>query len=194
MQQSTGHSGRLLVSDFTTLVLKMTPTLAGLSTALGVAAAHLVGLGYEHCLAGLDAELDEAHLSPAQRLLNRQLAEAVYARVRDWAPVPERADTTAVPTTPLVEVTFAPPWRAAPSIYAIANSPERRTGNWRQFRPVLDPELCTRCWVCFVRCPEAAITLDAQDYPVVDYNVCKGCLLCVHECPTHALTAEKEVR
>jgi pyruvate ferredoxin oxidoreductase gamma subunit len=194
LQQSTGHSGRLLVSDFTALVLAMTHTLASLSTALGVAAAHLMGLAYDHCLAGLNAELDEAHLSPAQRLTNSQLAEAVYTRVRDWAPVHDRADTATMPATPLVEVTFEPPWRAAPSIYAIANSPERRTGHWRQFRPVLHPERCTRCWVCFVRCPEAAITLDAHDYPVVDYDVCKGCLLCVHECPTHAFTAEKEVR
>jgi pyruvate ferredoxin oxidoreductase gamma subunit len=194
IQHSTGHSGRFLVSDFTTLVLDSTHTLASLSTALGVAAAHLAGLDYEHCLAGLEAELEETHLSAEQRLSNRQLAEAVYARVHDWTPVQEGADTLTVPEIPLAEVTFEPPWRAAPSIYAIANSPERRTGNWRQFRPVLDPALCTRCWVCFVRCPEGAITLDAHDYPVVDYDVCKGCLLCVHECPTHAFSAAKEVR
>ena len=76
---------------------------------------------------------------------------------------------------PLVEVTFAPPAQAAPSIYAIANSPQRQTGSWRQFRPVLHREQCTRCWLCFVWCPEAAIALDADDYPVVDYTVCKGC-------------------
>ena len=81
-----------------------------------------------------------------------------------------------------------------PSIYSIGNSPERKTGNWRQFRPVLHSDLCTRCWICFVRCPEAAISLDANDYPMVDYDECKGCLLCVHECPTHAFTVEKEER
>jgi ferredoxin len=42
--------------------------------------------------------------------------------------------------------------------------------------------------------PEAAISLDRDDYPIIDYDVCKGCLLCVHECPTHALSAAKEVR
>ncbi len=52
----------------------------GMKTA-SIAAAHLVGLAYDHCLAGLDAELDEAHLSPAQRLVNRQRAEAVYTHV-----------------------------------------------------------------------------------------------------------------
>ncbi|ETX04729.1 MAG: hypothetical protein ETSY2_27140 [Candidatus Entotheonella gemina] len=74
----------------------------------------------------------------------------------------------------------------------MGNSPERRTGSWRQFRPVLQPEKCTRCWLCFVWCPEAAITLDHDEYPVVDYDVSKGCLLCAHECPTHAFSVEQE--
>ncbi|MCS6925674.1 MAG: 4Fe-4S binding protein [Candidatus Binatia bacterium] len=118
----------------------------------------------------------------------------MYAQASSWAPVREREDSRIAETAPLVEVTFDPPRLAGPSIYAVGNSPQRRTGNWRQFRPVLQVERCTRCWICFVRCPEAAISLDAQEYPVVDYDECKGCLLCVHECPTHAFTVEKEVR
>jgi 2-oxoacid:acceptor oxidoreductase delta subunit (pyruvate/2-ketoisovalerate family) len=80
------------------------------------------------------------------------------------------------------------------AFHDMTNSPERKTGSWRQFRPVLQRERCSRCWVCFVRCPEAAITLDPEDYAVVDYAGCKGCLVCVHECPTHAFTVVKEVR
>jgi 2-oxoacid:acceptor oxidoreductase delta subunit (pyruvate/2-ketoisovalerate family) len=122
------------------------------------------------------------------------LGPCAYALVRSWEPIQEDGRQAVVSATPLVEVPFDPPWRATPSIAAAANSPERHTGSWRQFRPVLHPEHCTRCWVCFVRCPEAAISLDRDDYPSIDYDVCKGCLLCVHECPTHALSAEKEVR
>jgi pyruvate ferredoxin oxidoreductase gamma subunit len=194
LRHTTSHSGRLLVTDCTALTLALTQTLAGLSTAMSIAAAHLVGLSLEDSLAGLHEELDEAQLNPVQRQANLRLAEATYALVRAWEPIQERRDAAGVPTTPLVEVLFDPPQRATPSIYALANSPERHTGSWRQFRPVLHPERCTRCWVCFVRCPEAAITLDPDDYPVVDYDVCKGCLLCVHECPTHAFSAEKEGR
>jgi pyruvate ferredoxin oxidoreductase gamma subunit len=194
LRHTTSHSGRLLVVDCTTLALALTQTLAGLSTAMGIAAAHLVGLPFEDTLAGLHEELDEAQLKPAQRQANLRLAEATYALVRSWEPIQERRGVAGVPTTPLVEVLFDPPQRATPSIYARANSPERHTGSWRQFRPVLHRERCTRCWVCFVRCPEAAITLDTDDYPIVDYDVCKGCLLCVHECPTHAFSAAKEVR
>ncbi len=188
------YEGRLIVADFTALVREHTRTLAGLSTALGVASAYLIGLSRDAALAGLEAELSGTHLEPAQYHTNVQLAAAVYARMQDWPRVPEPVCRAAQPEVPLVTMAFAPPAQAAPSIYVMANSPERKTGSWRQFRPVLEPERCTRCWVCFVRCPEAAIALDAAQYPVIDYDVCKGCLLCAHECPTHALRVEQEVR
>jgi len=58
LRHTTAHDGRLLVADFTTLALAWTQTLAGLSTALGVAAVHLVGLPLADSLAGLDEELN----------------------------------------------------------------------------------------------------------------------------------------
>jgi pyruvate ferredoxin oxidoreductase gamma subunit len=194
LQSLASSSSRLLVADFTSLVLQTTQTLASLSSALGVVATRLVGLTLADALVGLEEELATTHLAKQQMAANLQLAHAAYALANSWGPVQERADEISVPATVLAEVTFDPPHLAVPSIYAVGNSPERKTGNWRQFRPVLHPDLCTRCWICFVRCPEAAIALDANDYPVVDYDECKGCLLCVHECPTHAFTAEKEVR
>lgn len=186
-------TGPVLTVDFTTMALDATQSPASLSVALGVAAAHLVGISLADAQAGVEAELS-AHFSTAQQEKNTALAHAASARAEAWPAVQERLTSTASEGAALVDVVFDPPSVAAPSIYAIGNSPERKTGNWRQFRPVLHAELCTRCWICFVRCPEAAISLDAQDYPVVDYDECKGCLLCVHECPTHAFTTEKEVR
>lgn len=186
--------GRLLCADFTALALDATHTLASLSTALGVAAGRLLGLSLADCLAGLEDELGTAHLTPEQQAANIQLARTVCTDVQAWPSLQPGQDDAAGAAASLVEVSFAPPHLAAPSIYAVGNSPERRTGNWRQFRPVLDADKCTRCWICFVRCPEAAISLDAQEYPVVDYDTCKGCLLCVHECPTQAFSAEKEMR
>jgi pyruvate ferredoxin oxidoreductase gamma subunit len=186
------HGGRFLVVDYTSLVLDTTRTLASLSSALGVAAARLVGLTLADSLAGLEDELAQTHLTPAQRSLNVQLARTVYTAAHSWVPIQERSTAIEPSSVPLVEVTFVPPAQAAPSIYAVANSPQRKTGSWRQFRPVLRREQCSRCWLCFVWCPEAAITLDADNYPVVDYEVCKGCLLCAHECPTHAFEVEQE--
>jgi pyruvate ferredoxin oxidoreductase gamma subunit len=192
LQPMVTHGGRLLVADFTTTALSMTQTMASLSTALGIAAACLVRLSLADSLAGLDDELTPTHLPPSQQEANVRLARAVYTQVRAWAPVQERTTDPEAPAVPLVEVPFAPPAQATPSVYALANSPQRQTGSWRQFRPVLQREQCTRCWLCFVWCPEAAIALDADDYPVVDYTVCKGCLLCAHECPTQAFSIEKE--
>jgi pyruvate ferredoxin oxidoreductase gamma subunit len=190
-----GHAlaGQALIADFTTLAINTTQSLASLSVALGVAAARLIGLSLAEALVGVEDEL-AAHLSDTQRSQNTTLAQAAYVRAETWPVVQARLSAGPVASAPLADVTFDPPSLAAPSIYAIGNSPARKTGNWRQFRPVLHAELCTRCWICFVRCPEAAIALDAHDYPVVDYDECKGCLLCVHECPTHAFTAEKEER
>jgi pyruvate ferredoxin oxidoreductase gamma subunit len=153
-----------------------------------------VGLSLQESLAGLDAELTAAHLSLSQREANVHLAEAAYALVQPWAPVQEYTGAAPISYTPVIELAWAPATQAAPSVYAIANSPERQTGSWRQFRPVLQRERCSRCWVCFVRCPDAAITLDSANYPVVDLDACKGCLLCVHECPTHAFSIVRESR
>jgi pyruvate ferredoxin oxidoreductase gamma subunit len=188
----TPHGGRILTADFTTLALNMTQNLASLSTALGTAAASLIGLSLEALLAGLDQELGQSHLTASQQEANRELARAIYSQAHSWAQVQERPDDATMPAPELVQVAFVPPAQAAPSIFAVGNSPERHTGSWRQFRPVLHPEKCTRCWLCFVWCPEAAIALDADEYPVVDYDVCKGCLLCAHECPTHAFSVEQE--
>jgi pyruvate ferredoxin oxidoreductase gamma subunit len=194
LRSLAGSPCRLLVADFTALVLQTTQTLASLSSALGVVAVRLVGLTLADALVGLEDELATAHLAEQQMATNLQLAPVAYVVADAWAPVQEQPSEIPAPAQPLVTVTLDPPCVAVPSIYAVGNSPERKTGNWRQVRPVLHPELCTRCWICFVRCPEAAIALDAHDYPVVDYDECKGCLLCVHECPTHAFTAEKEAR
>ncbi len=185
------YHGRILTADFISPALEITQTLASLSTALGVVAAHLVGLTCEASLAGLEVEL--SHLSDAQREANRQLAWAMYAQTQSWEPIQANGHDTASLAPALVQVKFAPPSQAAPSIYAVSNSPQRHTGSWRQFRPVLQPEKCTRCWLCFVWCPEAAISLDQDEFPVVDYDVCKGCLLCAHECPTHAFRVEQEI-
>jgi pyruvate ferredoxin oxidoreductase gamma subunit len=184
---------RLLIADCTALAHQYTQSLVGLSTVLGVIAARLVGLTLDNVKKSLDLEL-ASHLSPSQRESNRALASATWAVVESWEPITEQEQFFAEETSRVVDVECDPPRLAAPSIYAVGNSPERKTGNWRQFRPVFHQDLCTRCWICFVRCPEAAITLDEQEYPQVNYEECKGCLLCVHECPTHAFTVEKEVR
>ena len=52
------------------------------------------------------------------------------------------------------------PSSPSPSVLHAGNAVARPTGSWRVERPVVDPDICTRCGLCFVRCPDGAIALD----------------------------------
>jgi 2-oxoacid:acceptor oxidoreductase delta subunit (pyruvate/2-ketoisovalerate family) len=101
--------------------------------------------------------------------------------------VPREADTVA-------GVEHAHPVLAAPSVLDVGNAIQRQTGAWRVERPLIDRNVCTRCGLCFVECPDGAISLDEEGYPVVDYDHCKGCMICRHLCPLHAIEHEQETR
>lgn len=66
------------------------------------------------------------------------------------------------------------------------------TGTWREHRPVLDKEKCTKCELCWLYCPDGVITIDEDKYPVFDYEYCKGCGVCAHECRFEAIELLRE--
>jgi electron transport complex protein RnfB len=53
---------------------------------------------------------------------------------------------------------------------------------------VVDPELCTACETCLMRCQMAAISINDDQVAVVNTDRCIGCGLCVTTCPTEAIT------
>jgi len=66
------------------------------------------------------------------------------------------------------------------------NSVANKTGSWRSMKPVVDEGKCTGCGICWMYCPDAAIT---KGKPAkVDYRYCKGCGICANECPAKAIT------
>jgi 2-oxoacid:acceptor oxidoreductase delta subunit (pyruvate/2-ketoisovalerate family) len=65
------------------------------------------------------------------------------------------------------------------------------TGSWRNIRPVVIPEKCTACSLCWKFCPDFCINIDG-DFPVIDYDYCKGCGVCAQECPSEAIVMEEE--
>ena len=67
-----------------------------------------------------------------------------------------------------------------------------KTGFWRTFRPILDYSKCTRCVLCWIYCPDAAITRQEDDSPKIDYDYCKGCVICANECPVKAIKMVRE--
>ena len=92
-----------------------------------------------------------------------------------------------------VELPFEDARISAPSIHAVANSVQVKTGLWRTQRPVIDYEHCSGCWwVCSTFCPDGAINVTEQGLPDIDYDHCKGCMVCVAQCPPHAIQAIPE--
>lgn len=64
---------------------------------------------------------------------------------------------------------------------------------WRSQRPVINPERCVHCNLCYLVCPEGVI-YKQDEKMVVDYNYCKGCGICSKECRKEAITMEEEVK
>ena len=77
---------------------------------------------------------------------------------------------------------------AGPTIRHRGSAALRETGNWRTERPEIELGKCKRCFLCYLYCPEAAMTLDSKNFPHVDYDHCKGCMICFEECPTDAIS------
>jgi len=48
----------------------------------------------------------------------------------------------------------------------------------------IDLDGCSRCGLCWKRCPYHAIQVDAEKTPTVIKALCKGCGLCAADCPT----------
>ncbi|MEM2192662.1 MAG: 4Fe-4S binding protein [Candidatus Hadarchaeales archaeon] len=70
------------------------------------------------------------------------------------------------------------------------SSEEYETGSWRSIRPVVDESKCTGCGICWMFCPDIAIS---KGKPArINYRYCKGCGICARECPFKAITMVEE--
>jgi pyruvate ferredoxin oxidoreductase delta subunit len=61
-----------------------------------------------------------------------------------------------------------------------------KTGTWRDQKPIIDQELCTKCGICKQVCPDDSVKAENGKYEI-DYDYCKGCGICAHECPADAI-------
>jgi 2-oxoisovalerate ferredoxin oxidoreductase delta subunit len=81
-----------------------------------------------------------------------------------------------------------------PILYPMEGS-AGRTGDWRTHKPVVDPDKCIKCNICWKFCPDHAIyPADREQDKVIsyDYEYCKGCGICARECPKEAITMIEE--
>jgi len=72
-------------------------------------------------------------------------------------------------------------------------STEYKTGTWRTFKPIIDEEKCTKCFRCWLYCPDNSIKIEWEadgKKPrrfFVNYEFCKGCGICTKVCPVNAI-------
>ncbi len=71
------------------------------------------------------------------------------------------------------------------------SSTNTKTGSWKAFYPLVDPQKCIKCGICHNFCPEG-IMGDPKKVPEIDYDYCKGCSMCQIECPAKAITMERD--
>jgi len=65
---------------------------------------------------------------------------------------------------------------------------EYETGTWRSERPVVDKDLCIKCGVCWIFCPDMSIVQAPEGHFEADLTYCKGCGICAKECPVGCIT------
>ncbi len=164
-----------------------------LSTALAAVGVRLMGhIDLHHLLQAIREELGQGRINPEKIAANLTLAEEVFQKAPSFDLEFSESDN-GFSASRLVILERRPPVDSAPLIFATGNMAQRKTGNWRTHRPVVHNEQCNGCGICYARCPEGDIRMDANDKPVIDYDHCKGCLICVEECPKHAIEIIREV-
>jgi 2-oxoisovalerate ferredoxin oxidoreductase delta subunit len=66
-----------------------------------------------------------------------------------------------------------------------------RTSLWRNMKPVIDYDKCSKCMICWKFCPDVSIDI-IDEIPYINYDYCKGCGICAAECPKKAIEMEAE--
>lgn len=72
------------------------------------------------------------------------------------------------------------------SVVAARTSLAYPTGSWRYNRPVVDPEVCNGCGVCYDFCPDSCLMI-VNKLAIIDYEFCKGCGICAQTCARGAI-------
>ena len=138
----------------------------------------------------MQEEFSDLRLTDQEIAANVEVGQRVYAKL---SPVKIREPAKTGPAD-LFDIPYSNPVLGSPSVLHAGSAIERKTGTWRVERPVIDTDVCTRCGLCYVRCPDGAIALDDEGFPVIDYDHCKGCMICRQVCPLRAVESERETK
>ncbi|MEM0481545.1 MAG: 2-oxoacid:acceptor oxidoreductase family protein [Nitrososphaerota archaeon] len=166
-----------------------------ISSPAAAAAAKITGLITKSSILEATAEeLVELDLKDELLEKNIQLAAEVYDVIPSPVINTQERETITREVCPLEYEPVS--WEEVIhlDIANLGNSALRRTGNWRIFKPIVDPQKCTGCMLCIIYCPDSCISLDENNKAVINYDNCKGCMICLRECPLRAISSVREVR
>lgn len=182
-------AAQVITLDITRISLDMIGR-AVLSTLAGGVASRIVGLSEDSLKRAVEKEISEILIERGLILKNVEAALYCYNAIQ-----PLEIKTTEViwEGSPVISMPFENALISSPAINTSGNTPLRKTGNWRIFKPVWDYDKCTRCMTCVTSCPDGCIAIDEEGLPYTDYDNCKGCMVCVEECPAKAIEREREV-
>jgi 2-oxoacid:acceptor oxidoreductase delta subunit (pyruvate/2-ketoisovalerate family) len=82
------------------------------------------------------------------------------------------------------------PWEALRAGGAVVrdDAEQSQTGGWRTgLKPQVDLASCVNCLLCWLYCPDSAVTLDGTTFTGFDLRFCKGCEICAVTCPVGAI-------
>ncbi|MBI3815290.1 MAG: 2-oxoacid:acceptor oxidoreductase family protein [Nitrospinae bacterium] len=180
---------KVITLDITKISLDMLGRTL-LSTLAGGAASKIAGLKEDSLKRAVEKEVSE--ITSDSGLIKKNIEASLYC-FNTVQSAEIRTTEAATKKNPVMKMPFEPAVISSPAINSSGNTPLRKTGNWRVFKPVWNYDACTQCMTCVARCPDGCISLNAEGFPFADYDNCKGCLICLEECPTEAISKEREV-
>ena len=191
MKSKYGIQNKIITFDLTKLAIE-TIGKPLVSVAIAGAASKLINLNFEDVKQSLALELKDIGVHDAELAKNIELARIAFDSVPSISS--EAGKEYEEREFGIVELKYHEPSISTCSIIAPGNSSIRRTGEWSIYKPVIDYDNCTKCMICYVYCPDSAITIDKSGYPIVNYDACKGCSICYTECPTRTITIARKIR
>jgi len=70
---------------------------------------------------------------------------------------------------------------------------EFETGSWRSEKPIWNQKTCIQCMICWISCPDTAVSVKEGKMTGFNYTHCKGCGICARECPTKPKSITMEI-
>jgi pyruvate ferredoxin oxidoreductase gamma subunit len=155
------------------------------SAAVAGATGRLLGLEMSDIEQAMVLELEDIRVAWEEQARNVELAKKAYDLVN---PVEQVEAGPRITEGTFVELAYHGPEASTCSVVSPGNTEGRNVGAWSRFKPIINYDECTKCRICFVYCPDSAITIGSDDFPVIDHNTCKGCDICYTECPVKAIS------